>query len=128
MLQIMFFPLYITKCTGNPSTTRLDFQDFAAFKKSFGAYNRKEEQYQYILHILLVISSKTLFVSIKMLKIQSCCRRVTCNCPLKTQKIAQFKSVLLRKVTFFTVIIRILYFRRKLKKNQPLNCEDLKWE
>ena len=28
--------------TGNLSTRRLDFQDFFAFKKSFGAYNRQD--------------------------------------------------------------------------------------
>ena len=33
--------LMVNKCnTGSPSTTRLNIEDFVAFKKSFGAYNR----------------------------------------------------------------------------------------
>ena len=61
-------PEYIHN-TGNPATTRLDFQDFVAFKKSFGAYNRKEVKYRCILPVILVIGSKNPFESDKILKI-----------------------------------------------------------
>ena len=67
--------------TRNPSTTRSNFQDFVASKKSFAA------------HLFSIICFKALFESEEILKILSRCRKVSCTALLTLINVEKYAIV-----------------------------------